>query len=218
MPRTKGAKNKPKKRKRIVYGNNLLGVERKPVKMISEDTITEALAKKADTIHKSPALTKLSILDREYLLGTLDVFSAAVETKIPVNFPDDAHGNMRYTPREMWENIKAYFTVTINYGQPLTRTGMAMFCGLDNTSVYKMRNNPKLHPDYEFIKLCSDFVEMYNEYAAHKKQNPAGPIFILKNMGWKDKLEIEASANQGALSEEERDAAQKRVQSFSENV
>jgi hypothetical protein len=157
-------------------------------------------------------------LDREYLLATFEVFSAAIETKIPENFPDDAHGNYKYTPREMWLNVKAYFTVSINYGQPLTRTGMAMFMGMNNERVTKMRNDPKLHHAYYFLRDCSDFVEMYNEYAAHKKQNPAGPIFILKNMGWKDKFEIESSANPGALTEAERAEAQKRIQNFSEKV
>jgi len=218
MPRTKGAKNKPKKRKPIVYGDGTIGVTRPPVKMMSDDTVEQALEKKKETIHKSPALTKLGSVDREYLLSTLDVFASVIETKIPENFPDDAHGSYKYTPREMWLNIHAYFRVTINYGQPLTRTGMAMFAGLNNKRVDTMRNDPKLHRDYQFIRLCSDFVELYNEYAAHKKQNPAGPIFILKNMGWKDKLEIEASANPGALTEEERAAAQKRIQEFSEKV
>ena len=57
---------------------------------------------------------------------------------------------------------------------------------------------------------------MYNEYAAQKKQNPAAPIFILKNFGWADKFEIEASQTQGALTDTERTEAQKRISEFSE--
>jgi hypothetical protein len=50
MTRTIGAKNKPKQRKRTVYGyRNGLGVVRKPVKMISEDDVATALEKKKAT-------------------------------------------------------------------------------------------------------------------------------------------------------------------------
>ena len=67
-----------------------------------------------------------------------------------------------------------------------------------------------------FLKDCVEFVENYIEFTGQKKQNPAFNIFWLKNRGWKDKFEIEASSTQGALTEEEREEAQRRIKQFSE--
>jgi hypothetical protein len=121
----------------------------------------------------------------------------------------------------MWTNIKSFFDLTIEYGQPLTITGMALFAGMDreylnNMALHGRSGDSTLPKELYFLMDCRKFVENYNEFAAHKKQNPAGPIFILKNFGWKDKFEIEASSTQGALTEQEREAAQKRIQAFSE--
>jgi hypothetical protein len=127
----------------------------------------------------------------------------------------------RYTPRQMFDNCVKYIENTLKASQPLTITGMGLFMGFHRVQIFEMLNTKtgqRLHeyPEYSFIFDFADFIEMYNEYAAHKKQNPAGPIFILKNFGWKDKFEIEASATQGAMSDEEREAAQKRISEFSE--
>lgn len=120
----------------------------------------------------------------------------------------------------MWDGIKKYLKVSIESLQPLTITGIALFSGasrdmLLNVSARSTKKNP-IPGEFSFLKEVVGFVEMYNEYAVHKKQNPAGPIFILKNFGWKDKIEIEASSTQGALSEQEREETQKRLQGFSE--
>jgi hypothetical protein len=111
--------------------------------------------------------------------------------------------------------------MTLNANQPLTITGVGLFMGLYRKQIWGLLGDRdgtlKRWPEFEFLFDFASFVELYNEYAAHKKQNPAGPIFILKNFGWKDKLEIEASTTQGALTDEERAAAQKRIAEFSES-
>ena len=189
------------------------GVTRPPI--IADDAYAKKFAeKKAINQHKSPSLVKMAATDREYLRGMFDVFRLAVEPKIK---DGEFHSTrkFRYTPRQMWENTKKYFEVTIEYGQPLTIMGIATFNGVSRDDLMNSAV-VKLPEEYHFLLDCAKFVETYNEYAAHRKQNPAGPIFILKNSGWKDKFEIEANSNPGALSETERAEAQKRIGNFTE--
>lgn len=155
--------------------------------------------------------------DKDYLLGMFEVLSMSVEANLHRGpAPYEGKGRkMRYTPEQMWHNIKMYVKATVERGQPLTLSMMCLFNGLhrDDFSPSRVKEMPE---QYHFLFDCAQFVEAYNEYAAHKKQNPAGPIFILKNFGWKDKFEIEASSTAGALSEAERAEAQKRIAEFSE--
>jgi hypothetical protein len=116
----------------------------------------------------------------------------------------------------MWNNIKKYFEVTIAYGQPLTVGGIAVFNGMDQKNLMTSDKRNEIPEEYQFLLQCIKFVEMYNEYAAHRKQNPAGPIFILKNFGWKDTQTHEVNAVGGALTEDERTAAQQRISNFTE--
>jgi len=161
-------------------------------------------------------LTKPQQNDKDYLMGMFLCLKMALEDKVIDKFPDEDLKKYRYTPREMFTNIMKYFEVSITQGQPLTITGVGLFCGIRKQDFYELRTRPTLHPAFQFLKDAAEFVEMYNEYAAHKKMNPAGPIFILKNFGWKDKQEIELSSNKGALTDEERELAQKRLGNFSE--
>ena len=190
-----------------------IGVPKLPI--IADDAYAQKFAKKKElTKHNSPSLVKMAATDREYLRGMFEVFKSAVEPNI-VEGEVHTTRKFRYTPRQMWENTKKYFEVTIEYGQPLTVMGIATFNGVERNDlmISAITNLPK---EYHFLLDCAKFVETYNEYAAHRKQNPAGPIFILKNFGWKDKFEIEASSNPGALSETERADAQRRIGNFSE--
>lgn len=189
------------------------GVPKPPI--IADDAYAEKFAQKKElTKSKSPSLVKMAATDREYLRGMFEVFKAVIEPKI-VEGEVHTTRKFRYTPRQMWENTKKYFEVTIEYGQPLAVMGIATFNGVAREDLIGSAVE-KLPKEYHFLIECAKFVELYNEYAAHRKQNPAGPIFILKNFGWKDKFEIEASTNPGALSESERAEAQKRIGNFTE--
>lgn len=164
--------------------------------------------------HKRPALVKLAAADREYLSGMWEVFKNNVESTIPEGPIPNVTNKYRYTPRQMWENTKAYFEYTIEHGQPLTLSGIAAFNDLDATDLF--HHNDRIDKEYSFLNTCRQFIVLYNEYAAQKKMNPAGPIFLLKNLGLKDKIEIEASSNQGAMTEEQRAEAQKMLKGFTE--
>jgi hypothetical protein len=167
--------------------------------------------------HKMMSLSKLSSADREYLLGMFEALKSTVEPMIIEGPSPNVTNKYRYTPRQMWENTKKYFEVTIQHGQPLTVSGIAVF---NDIEVHELQrpDMKRMDPSFHFLLKCAKFVEMYNEYAAHKKMNPAGPIFILKNFGWKDTFTVDATSTIGALTEEERTEAQKRIADFSETI
>lgn len=201
---------------------------RKTEKLIVTDKIAKELAEKVENRAPNKAglhgLTKLEKRDLEYLGGMWEVFKAGIESKpILDEYPkrtgvghENSGRQYRYTPLEMWNNIKKYFEVTIAYGQPLTVGGIAVFNGMSQRDLMNPDELKKYPEEYDFLRKCAKFVEMYNEYAAHRKQNPAGPIFILKNFGWKDTQTHEVNAVGGALTEDERTAAQQRIANLTE--
>ena len=225
MPRPKGSKNKTQ-----YYIRNHTGVPMpvrtikqkdgqmitKIIKPLPPEVQAKIVALDSDNREKLPTIPKWAKNDREYLFFVWDVFKENIVKMIPEGFPDDANGNYRYLPMQMWDGMRGFIETSIRFGQPVTMSGIAVFSGMRVNTLTMIRSNPKLHPAYHFIRYVSDFVEMYNEFSAHKKINPAAAIFILKNMGWKDKFEIEASATSGALTDDERRAAQERIQKFSE--
>ena len=184
----------------------------KPPIVMTDRLANKLIKERTVTSHNSPTLVKLAAADREYLRGMWAVFRDNMPKPGLAEYDTKQY---RYQPWQMWENIQKYFEVSIEHGQPLTLSGMGVFCGMQSAALFK---GDKLKDGFEFLIYCKQFVEMYNEYAAHKKQNPAGPIFILKNFGWKDKYDIEASTTQGALTEAERAEAQKRVATFTEDI
>ena len=196
----------------------------KGAKMKSTANMTPAktekfIKKRAETSKKAMQSVKLKDDDYKYLLQSFMVLKDSYnQAEILDKHPKGQKGR-RYTPRQMYDNASNYIESTIRAAQPLTITGMGLFMGMHRKQIFNMLNQQKgikENPAYDFIYDFCDFIEMYNEYAAHKKQNPAGPIFILKNFGWKDKFEIEASRTEGALTDDEREAAQKRISQFSE--
>lgn len=188
---------------------------RKPPVIMDEAKGIELIKKKALEKRGQNTSIALNDADKEYLSMIYEQLKAKVESNISGDVVKSATNVYRYTPLQMWNNIKRYFELTIQYGQPLTITGMCMFNGLDHV---KMRAGAieELPEPFHFLKDCREFVMAYNEYAAHRKMNPAGPIFILKNFGWKDKQEVELSATQGAITAEERAENQRRIANFTE--
>jgi hypothetical protein len=159
-------------------------------------------------------LTKLEERDKEYLLQTLDAFEKAV---IPTIDPEvKGLTNSKYKPIEMATIIMQYFRFCITGGMAITISGIGIYLGMNKTEFQNKCNNPEKDPNMAFLQKCVYFVEMYMEYTAQRKQNPAFQIFWLKNRGWVDKLEISAGSTQGALTDKEREDAQRRIAEFSE--
>jgi hypothetical protein len=205
MPRLKGQKNAP------------------PV-IPTEEYQKEFIRARASSVEKSPVRIAKNVADKNYQYLS-SIFEAMVENYEKMELPETLESAPkcmnRYTPKQMFDNSVAYMRATIKAKQPLTITGLGLFMGIRRADFFDMLHERKAIKDNPFMAFIYDFasfIEMYDEYAAHQKQNPAGPIFILKNFGWKDKFEIEASSPQGALTPEERDAARARMAAFTEEI
>jgi len=184
----------------------------------------EFVKNRALTEHNSPARMGKNVSDNNFRYLS-SVFEAMVKNfddmEMPKKLENAPKCMNRYTPKQMFDNSVAYIRLTIKAKQPLTICGLGMFMGIRRADFFDMLHHAKGVKESPFMNFLFDFanfIEMYDEYAAHQKQNPAGPIFILKNFGWKDKFEIEASQTQGALTPEEREAARRRMAGFTEEL
>jgi len=160
-------------------------------------------------------LTKLEERDKEYLINVLDAFEASILSSVDPEAPGLTNSRMK--PIEMARIILQGFRFCINGGMAITISSIGIYLGMDKKEFMKKCNNEEKDPNMAFLQKCVYFVEMYMEYTAQRKQNPAFQIFWLKNRGWVDKLEISASSTQGALTDAEREEAQRRIANFSES-
>jgi hypothetical protein len=72
---------------------------------------------------------------------------------------------------------------------PYTITGLAIDLETTRETLCDYGKKDKFSDTIKTAKLR---VENYNELQLHLGKHAAGPIFALKNFGWKDKTEIEA--------------------------
>ena len=205
-----------KKKKKLGKAGRKPGKDKAPLDLRPE-VIKELIAEREAVTNKQNRVAALKDPDFSYLYQIFDAMVNRYET-LPDKEVEFENKFLRYTPKKMMENATTFIEATLGAKQPLTITGLGLFLGMHRKQLFNLLNSDTIKEDkrFEFIYDFCDFIEMYNEYAAHRKQNPAGPIFILKNFGWKDKFEIEASSTQGALTEAERALAQKRVSGIAE--
>ena len=79
--------------------------------------------------------------------------------------------------------------------EPLTVTGLALYLGFcDRQSLYDYGKNEGFEAFTCGVKRARQLVEHSYEVAMRKGEAPAGNIFGLKNMGWKDKQEHEVKS------------------------
>jgi hypothetical protein len=171
--------------------------------------------KGAKKMNNKGGLTKMEERDKDCLISTLDAFEQSLLPTIDPNAPGLT--NSERTPLEMATIIMQYFRFCITNGMAITISGIGIYLGMDKDEFQKKcANKNPADPNMKFLQKCVYFVEMYMEYTAQRKQNPAFQIFWLKNRGWVDRLELSATTTPGALTDEEREAAQKRISNFSE--
>jgi hypothetical protein len=101
---------------------------------------------------------------------------------------------MKYkTPEDLQSAVDLYFTMCDNPDSPKPKSvcGLALALGfVDRQSIYDYEKRPGFSC---IIKKALLMVEENYEIMASHSKNAAGPIFILKNMGWKDRIETEHS-------------------------
>ena len=164
---------------------------------------------------KQGGLTKMEERDKEYLLNILDSFEVSLLSGVDPDAPGLTNSRMK--PIEMARLILQGFRFCITGGMAITISSIGIYLGMDKDEFQKTcANKNPINPNMAFLQKCVYFVEMYMEYTAQRKQNPAFQIFWLKNRGWVDRLELSATTTQGALTDSEREEAQRRIANFSE--
>jgi len=114
----------------------------------------------------------------------------------------------RYTPRELFNVLVEYLASCIEYNQPPTILGAFEFNGMNRMTIYDKKNSP----GYEFLELFRAYINHYTASASMTKQNPAGPIFMLKNTaGMTDKIEVDSKNIDGAMDDDQREDTQARL-------
>ena len=94
------------------------------------------------------------------------------------------------SPEEFDAKVLDYQAYCRETKEPVTWTGLALFLGF--SSRQSIDEYGKYEGFSDSVKKAKLFVEWHYEMRACGG-NPAGPIFVLKNMGWSDKQQIEHS-------------------------
>lgn len=110
------------------------------------------------------------------------------------------------TAEELEKAIDEYFASIKDEGEPATITGLALYLGFaDRQSLYDYQEKEQFSC---IVKKARTMVECEYEKKL-SAQSPTGAIFALKNMGWKDKSEVENSGNMALTWKEEKTYAAK---------
>jgi hypothetical protein len=108
------------------------------------------------------------------------------------------------SPKELEERGLAYFRECEEKKLPLTITGLALTLGTTRELLCNYEDRDEFHDVIKRLKLT---VENYLEQRLHVMPNPGGIIFILKNLSWTDRQDIDINARlrPSSYSEEEEE-------------
>ena len=157
-------------------------------------------------------------MDREYLNFIVDVFEYYMYQDTTDNFDKRSSVTIRggrpylYSPREIGERMVVYFRDCADNGRPFTISCLCLYLGISRQGMLNMEKSSN-NQLVDIIKKGKEMVEFYLEYMAQKVPNPAFQIFLLKRMGWSDKMTVENKVNTG-MSMKERATAQELIRSF----
>jgi hypothetical protein len=105
------------------------------------------------------------------------------------------------TVEELEQAVEAYIADCKENKKKPSVTGATLHLGFcDKTTLYDYRDRAEYSHSVKRLLL---FVENGYEEALHGN-SVTGSIFALKNMGWKDKTEVEQSGNMAITWKEER--------------
>jgi hypothetical protein len=116
----------------------------------------------------------------------------AKKKKNPVGRPP------KYADPELFDQrINEYFDSIIDedgeYKRAPTVTGLALSLGfVDRQSMYAYKGKEQFN---YIVKRAISRIEEYHEQRAATESAVTGSIFVMKNMGWKDKFEHETNTN-----------------------
>lgn len=95
------------------------------------------------------------------------------------------------SPEEFDARVDGYIDLCKQAGEPILLTGMILALGL--TSKEAFYNYETYEGFSDSVKRARMLVEMEYEKRLNMAPSATGPIFALKNFGWKDKQEIETT-------------------------
>lgn len=159
-------------------------------------------------------------MDKLYFNWVVDHFEADMHETTKKAFNKRSSVSKRggrpylYSPREIGEIMVRHFRDCVKYNQPFTITGLCLQLGISRQGMLKMEKSSK-EELVDMIKKGRAMVEFYLETQLTSAPNPAFAIFILKNMGWSDKMTSKTKVNSG-MTDKERVEAQERIKNFSE--
>ncbi len=90
------------------------------------------------------------------------------------------------TPEELYNKGCDYIDKCIEKTKPITITGLALALDTSRETLMNYEERPEFFDTVKRLKL---YCENYAEEMLYLGKNAAGPIFALKNFGWKDKSE-----------------------------
>lgn len=101
------------------------------------------------------------------------------------------------SPEEFDAKVDEYYHHCREAGEPITWTGLALYLG------FSSRRAIDEYEKYEGFSHSVKRAKLLVEWAYEKRvlgNNAAGPIFVLKNMGWSDKQDINHTSDDGSMS------------------
>lgn len=93
------------------------------------------------------------------------------------------------TPEALSKRLYQYFEFLAEYEEKPTITGLCLFCGFESRQSFYDYGN-KAGFSY-IVNMARALIEHHYEQLMQTGTSNAGAIFALKNMGWKDKTEVD---------------------------
>lgn len=101
------------------------------------------------------------------------------------------------SPEEFSAKVDEYLAVCKEDEEPITWTGLALYLG------FSSRQSIDEYQKYDGFSDAVKRAKMFVEQAYEKRvlgNNAAGPIFVLKNMGWSDRQELDHRSGDGSMT------------------
>lgn len=93
----------------------------------------------------------------------------------------------------LMEKVEEYFDTTEPKFQ--TRAGLCVFLGITKQTFYNYSQGTQGEEFKDVVEWAKTRLENKYEIDLNLRPNPTGPIFALKQYGWKDNQEVEAKVS-----------------------
>ena len=98
------------------------------------------------------------------------------------------------TPEKLIRKVNEYFNLCDKDNEPYTMNGLGLYIGLDRHQLMTYKHSKEFYP---IIKEAIQRITHYLEVRAITQGNSAGPIFLLKNLGYSDERQHRIAGHNG---------------------